>query len=628
MKAPTALQRGMACLCCRKRKMKCDGARPVCTQCSKANRAAECQYYEKKRTSRTQLLQAKITKLEARLRELESEQTPEPSTSSASPSPSLDDGSSSPGLSCTLPRNLVCSLPFDPALFNPSDMEHDYGGSVGSDSLSQIHPDPFFSGLQDDASSSGFSWQDGLDFPPAVDDFLAPCPSDSGSRRLPETSTSSTNWWENDTFCENKRMLLDIFFAHRHQCAFDVHIGRFKAALLLPAAQKPHPSLVDAVYLLACYFSRSSALTALEPHFLKRSLRGIADALQNSDRIVQVLQASCLLAAYFFWHGRTLEGYYHSSIAARLAVGLGLHQIRTNEWFQLQFARAGYNQGDASAPLKQSVPLKPPIDEVEYAERIAAFWQIFSIDRAWAVSTGLPTALPDDDHPRSRIETMWPITIPDDPDPALDGITIPSIAGTHLSGSASTSALRAKAIALFERTARFSAAPTKEDNQHSLEMSLSQFLTNLTNLSSQQYSLAYLVSTADLVDMQTLIHAATIHLHRDALEIESQSYQKCVWASNAMTSMIRTMADSDYDLLCPTIATCWRSAAEVYLRIRAFSQGQTLTTTAELIEQELDTLVAALQRLSLVFPIAGIYAAKIQDDRAITRQTSFVSPLV
>lgn len=268
---------------------------------------------------------------------------------------------------------------------------------------------------------------------------------------------------------------LDIFFAHRHQCSFDVHIGRFKAALLAPTARKPHSSLVDAVYLLACYFSRSPSLTALEPYFLKRSLRGIADALQNTDRIVQVLQASCLLAVYFFWHGRTLEGYYHSSIAARLAVGLGLHQIRSNEWFQLQFARAGYSQ-EAPAPLKASVPLKPPLDEVEYTERIAAFWQIFSVDRSWAVATGLPTALPDDDHPRSQIETMWPITIPDDPDvssaffeirmrlsrprvqPELESGIIPALPGGHLSGSASTAALRVKAIALFERTARFSSS--------------------------------------------------------------------------------------------------------------------------------------------------------------------------
>lgn len=210
---------------------------------------------------------------------------------------------------------------------------------------------------------------------------------------------------------------LDIFFAHRHQCSFDVHIGRFKAALLLPSARRPHPSLVDAIYLLACYFSRSPPLTELEPHFLKRSLRGIAEALQNSDRIVHVLQASCLLACYFFWHGRTLEGYYHSSIAARLAVGLGLHQISSKEQFQyLQRNGGGGGYQDAPAPLKATVPLCPPLDEVEYAERIAAFWQIFAVDRAWAVATGLPTALPDDDHPRSRITTIWPIAIPDDPE--------------------------------------------------------------------------------------------------------------------------------------------------------------------------------------------------------------------
>ncbi|KAI0648376.1 hypothetical protein C8Q79DRAFT_999736 [Trametes meyenii] len=590
MKAPSALQRGMACLCCRKRKMKCDGARPVCAQCSKANRASECQYYEKKRTSRTQLLQAKITKLEARLRELEAEQTPEPSSSSASQSPRLS-GSSSPGLSC--------SLPFDVSAFNHSDLDRDYGQGT-DDAFAQLSADPFLPGFSDEPDSVGFTWTgDGLNFP-AVDDFLAPCPSEPSTSRLQEPSSSlSANWWENDVFCENKQMLIDIFFVHRHQCAFDVHTGRFKAALLLPAPQRPHPSLVDAIYLLACYFSRSPPLTALEPHFLKRSLRGIAEALQNSDRIVHVLQASCLLAIYFFWHGRTLEGYYHSSIAARLAVGLGLHQIRSNEWFQFQFARAGYQQ-DAPAPLKASVPLKPPHDEVEYAERIAAFWQIFSVDRAWAVATGLPTALPDDDHPRSRIETIWPMTIPNDPEPTLEHGILQPFPGGHLSGSASTAALRVKAIALYERTARFSAAPNKEDSHYSLEMSLMQFLTNLN---SQQYGLY--IEAFDLVDMQTVIHAATIHLHRDALETQPQSYQKCVLSANAMTSMIRSLADNEYDLLCPIIAACWRSAAEVYIRILASSQGQPLSTTADLVEQELDTLVAAMQRLSHVFPIAG-----------------------
>lgn len=77
----------------------------MCGQCSKANRASDCQYYEKKRTSRTQLLQAKITKLEARLRELEAEQSSAESSSSiGSQSPQLDRTSLSlHGECCTFP---------------------------------------------------------------------------------------------------------------------------------------------------------------------------------------------------------------------------------------------------------------------------------------------------------------------------------------------------------------------------------------------------------------------------------------------------------------------------------------------------------------------------------------------
>ena len=94
------LQRGTACLSCRKRKMvrvllsldsypiirsplcssslysppltqKCDGSKPVCQQCTKANRAADCEYDDGKSKTRTQLLQEKIQRLESRIHQLE-----------------------------------------------------------------------------------------------------------------------------------------------------------------------------------------------------------------------------------------------------------------------------------------------------------------------------------------------------------------------------------------------------------------------------------------------------------------------------------------------------------------------------------------------------------------------------
>lgn len=160
--------------------------------------------------------------------------------------------------------------------------------------------------------------------------------------------------------------------------------------------------------LMGCYFSQSQQHNEQEPHFLQNALSGISSALQHNDRLVQVVQASCLIAVYFFSRARVLEGYYHSSTAARLAVSLGLHQIKSEDRFPM---------GPAIPPtfitFKPSLQLSAPRDAAEYTERVAAFWQVFLVDRAWSVASGLPAALPDDDSPRAQIETEWPLAISD-----------------------------------------------------------------------------------------------------------------------------------------------------------------------------------------------------------------------
>ena len=160
---------------------------------------------------------------------------------------------------------------------------------------------------------------------------------------------------------------------------------------------------------MACYYTTSPQLSALEPHFLQLALSGISSSLQHSDRLLHIVQASCLIAIYFFSRGRTLEGYYHSSTAARLAVSLGLHQIKPEDWYQLQLDVMSHPASFTS--FKSCLQLAAPKDGVEYAERVAAFWQVFIVDRAWSVASGLPAALPDDDSPRAQIETTWPQAI-------------------------------------------------------------------------------------------------------------------------------------------------------------------------------------------------------------------------
>ncbi|KZV67113.1 hypothetical protein PENSPDRAFT_755138 [Peniophora sp. CONT] len=67
-----SLSRGQACVACRQRKIKCDGTRPVCGQCTRARRPQEC-HFEGVTRSRVQVLEESIQALEARIKELEHE---------------------------------------------------------------------------------------------------------------------------------------------------------------------------------------------------------------------------------------------------------------------------------------------------------------------------------------------------------------------------------------------------------------------------------------------------------------------------------------------------------------------------------------------------------------------------
>ncbi|KAJ4487711.1 hypothetical protein J3R30DRAFT_3430471 [Lentinula aciculospora] len=66
--------RGHACATCRKRKIRCSGTKPVCTECESANAADECEYIGKTERTKASILQDEIDRLQARVRELERDQ--------------------------------------------------------------------------------------------------------------------------------------------------------------------------------------------------------------------------------------------------------------------------------------------------------------------------------------------------------------------------------------------------------------------------------------------------------------------------------------------------------------------------------------------------------------------------
>lgn len=193
------------------------------------------------------------------------------------------------------------------------------------------------------------------------------------------------------------RTSIQTFTAHQKQCCFYADLSRFnKFPLLIPEPSVdslpglPHPALTNAVYLLGCHFARSPLCSDLQPAFMKQTLHEIVQSLRNPEPLIDVIQASCLLAQYFYFNGRAIEGYRHSFAAIRMSVGLGLHQIRPPD---LQ---------------SESVDDFMSHDWGAIADRITVFWQIFVVDRLWSAANGLITALPDEKSSCRRITTPLP----------------------------------------------------------------------------------------------------------------------------------------------------------------------------------------------------------------------------
>lgn len=137
--------------------------------------------------------------------------------------------------------------------------------------------------------------------------------------------------------------------------------------------------------------------------------------------------------------------------------------------------------------------------------------------------------------------------------------------------------LRAKAVALFERTYRLSSSTSIVHHgwwwmrltcllesfqtndaflqeHHRLDMSLSSTASGLPPLSSLMFQDHYSPTDIALLTVHTLMNSAIIHLHRDFLERYQPSYQRCVSAARSITKAVRELSDTDYEFLNPILS--------------------------------------------------------------------------
>jgi hypothetical protein len=173
-------------------------------------------------------------------------------------------------------------------------------------------------------------------------------------------------------------------------------MGRLRDSLSSPPEEQRHPALMKSIYLWACFLSRPKPLSQHEDLFLAQALDAHREGLRVGDKVIDIIQASCLLSLYFLANGRVLEGSYHASAAAALAVQCGLQAGFPPE--------SGYNP----ASSRENLDLKPLKYGHKDAERIATFWMVYNMDRSWSAALRKPCVLLDGRDPWTSINCPWP----------------------------------------------------------------------------------------------------------------------------------------------------------------------------------------------------------------------------
>ncbi|KZT71672.1 hypothetical protein DAEQUDRAFT_763532 [Daedalea quercina L-15889] len=587
----TTLQRGKACLRCRKRKMRCDGAKPACQQCVRAKKADACEYDDGKGKTRTQLMREHIARLELRVKELEGLEHSSPSVT----------------------------------LFDPHSQTQYYSGSSSSSS----HGSPGTYSLPTSASPTPFQ--------PDVEQAWETTPWGELAADFAQPVGEPYNPSEEPPL-ELARMLLEIFLPHRHQCGLDLHADRLRESLTLPPSERRHPVLMNAIYLWACYLSRPGSLSEHEPHYLSRALSAMTDAIQYPSKVIDVIQASCMLSVYYLSVGRLFEGSYHSTVASSLAVQFGLHQIGAEE----RTPEAGADDWDATFRLE------PAKDAIERGERILTFWQVYNLDRCWSVALQRPSTIPDSDHPWTCISTPWPQSMNEYACGDIDlGSASPTVRSffvhqgqtANMVSGFSTAALRAKGSALFEAASRLSsswsprtcprrppasasapalsappAVPSQAtfmDNFRVLEHTITRFASTLLPL--HQLGAALPEDKYTLIMVHSLAHAAMIRLHFPFMESDGLARDKCLRSARGMILVSKHIADMDFEFLDPLIGPCWSSAAKVLESELVRLQSSWPPMNALEVQAELGAVLFVMTKLSARFPLLSYQAAKIQN---------------
>ncbi|KAG1755187.1 uncharacterized protein EDB91DRAFT_278719 [Suillus paluster] len=378
---------------------------------------------------------------------------------------------------------------------------------------------------------------------------------------------------------------IDVFFKCDPCGPRILHRPSFLAAVRLDPRDSsfPHSAILHAICASASRWSSRNVATLPDgtrrdefAEFHASKTRQYIDNTMATGRdIFPVVQACILLAWYFYQEGRWVEIWIFAGFQTRVAIPLRLNYPGTFSTHNT-ISPGGY--------------LPPPKDLRDLESRRRTWWTTIIFDRIVSVG-GWIHAIDERD-----IGTELPLRGEDFDSEQLmpsnpQDMCTEDVFTTHLPKYTDSFLLLIKAIMMFGRVTDFNVrgnlraptAPSKFQDPFQLpgfvdldRLVYSDFLENLPSMfkmtSANELPGSHSSVDTDLYMVHIIPHAATITLHNPYLDITDLnriSTSRCINAARAILSAYYKLSETSLDIsrLHPFVTICWYLAAVVQVQV-------------------------------------------------------------
>ncbi|KAF2145361.1 uncharacterized protein K452DRAFT_264324 [Aplosporella prunicola CBS 121167] len=551
-------QKRIACVLCRKRKLKCDGQRPTCGTCKRLSH--ECAYDEVRKKSGPK--RGYVKALEARLQQVETLLKTHESTDSNQNEPETSNiflGDVQNHDMQTDPVSSAASMAADAFLFgSPAELAAAQHSSTGGTNASP--------------GTDPFSWEMiglGLDEP------------------LPDRDVIEE--------------LTRVYFEKVHPFIPMIHRPRFMAALHLAPHMRPPICLRYIMWCLAA--SLTDKYEELQDHFYRRARKYVQiDEMKGHGEAITTLahcQTWVLITCYEFKCMFFPRAWLSTGRAVRLGQMGNLHKL-----------------DGAGLDVKQV--LLPPKDWTEREERRRTFWMCYNIDRYASIGTGWPMTIDERDIttnlPASEeaFEKSKPMATP-----SLDQALEP-MGSSALSPTAGVCVM----AYMFGRNLTHLHRPTSDEREDDLNgnfwkrhREMDDALLNIALGLPDGLRLPAGISDPNAVFMNMNIHTSTICLHQAAIykaekrrmppHVSNESKLRCATAAAEIAGIMRLVSHMDMAAMNPFLSFC------IYVAARVFVQYLKTRPDDQQMQSHLRFLLQAMRALKRRTPLSGSFLVQL-----------------